>query len=274
MTCAWDALLNVLPVWLRPDVDRLGAQRLQELRLRLDAPAELVLSDRLTRLDRKVCTEDLKFCVNTASRYSPWTAETIAKGYITAMGGHRIGLCGEVACKNGAVATIREIQSINIRVCRDFPGIGDAVSVNGSVLILGAPGWGKTTLLRDIARRLSGTETVAVVDERGELFPGGICRGVRMDVLTGCPKPLGIDMVLRTMGPAWIAVDEITAASDMQALLQCAGCGVKLLATAHGTDLKDLQSRPAYRPLLEHRIFQTIVVLRPDKSFSVERMMA
>ena len=273
MTCAWDALLNILPIWLRPDVDRLGKERLQELRLRLDAPVELVLADRIVRLERKVSREDLKFCINTASRYSPWTAETIAKGYITASGGHRIGLCGEVACKDGNVVTIREVQSVNIRVCRDFPGIGDAVSLKESALILGAPGWGKTTLLRDIARRISKSDTVAVVDERGELFPEGIDRGQRMDVLIGCPKPVGIDMVLRTMGPEWIAVDEITAVTDLQALLQCVGCGVKLLATAHAADLNDFRNRPVYRPLLECRIFQSIVVLHKDKSFYIERLM-
>ena len=207
-----------------------------------------------------------------ASRYSPWAAATVSQGYITAPGGHRIGLCGETACQNGRVQSIREIQSLNIRVARDFPGIGKKAAENpGSILILGSPGWGKTTLLRDIARQLAERETVAVVDERGELFPQGFARGKRMDVLTGCSKAAGIDMVLRTMGPACIAVDEITAAEDTQSLLRAVGCGVRLLATAHAASVKDLHSRPIYRPLLDCGIFQTILVMRTDKSFYTER---
>lgn len=273
MRCAWGSLLGILPMWLRQDVDRLGKDTLQELRLRTGAPPELVLSGGIHRLSKNISKEDLHFCVNTASRYSPWTAATAAQGYITAPGGHRIGLCGEAACKDGIVTAIREIHSINIRVARDFPGIGKSAQIFGSGLILGAPGWGKTTLLRDIARNLAETETVAVVDERGELFPEGFRRGLRMDVLTGCPKAVGIDMVLRAMGPACIAVDEITAAADTEALLQAVGCGVRLLATAHASGIKDLRSRPVYKPLLDYGIFQTILVLHPDKSFYTERMM-
>lgn len=275
MRCAWSSLLGILPPWLRQEVDMLGRESLQELRLRTGAPPELILSGGIQRLHKhkEVSREDLHFCVNAASRYSPWAAATAAHGYITAPGGHRIGLCGEAVCKDGTVTAIREITSLNIRVARDFPGIGKKADIAGSVLILGAPGWGKTTLLRDIARNLAEFQTVAVVDERGELFPEGFCRGRRMDVLTGCPKDAGIEMVLRAMGPACIAVDEITAASDIQALLQAVGCGVRLLATAHASGMKDLRSRPVYKPLLDYGIFQTILVLGPDKSFYTERMM-
>lgn len=273
MRCAWSSLLGILPMWIRQEVDRLGRESLQELRLRTGSPPELILSGSIQRLHKEVSREDLHFCVNAASRYSPWAAATAAHGYITAPGGHRIGLCGEAVCKDGTVTAIREITSLNIRVARDFPGIGKKADISGSVLILGAPGWGKTTLLRDIARNLARSQTVAVVDERGELFPEGFCRGRRMDVLTGCPKDAGIEMVLRAMGPECIVVDEITAASDMQALLRAMGCGVRLLATAHASGMKDLRSRPVYKPLLDYGIFQTILVLGPDKSFYTERMM-
>ena len=146
--------------------------------------------------------------------------------------------------------------------------------MQGSVLILGAPGWGKTTLLRDVARQLAKTETVCVVDERRELFPDGFSRGNRMDVLTGCPKPGGIPMVLKTMGPECIAMDEITEEADCRSLIQAANCGVRLLATAHGTSAADLRRRPVYRPLLEEKLFDHLIVLRRDKTYTVERMYA
>lgn len=273
MMCAWKDLLAILPIWMRQEVDELGREELQELRLRLNAPPELVNAGDVMCLDRAVTREDLNYCINAASRYSPWAAATTAQGYITAPGGHRIGICGDGVCKEGIVTGIRDVTSLCIRVARDFPGIGKVVlDMKGSVLLLGAPGWGKTTLLRDMARQLSEENAVSVVDERRELFPEGFERGKRMDVLTGCPKPQGIDMVLRTMGPGWIALDEITAEEDCRALIQAANCGVRLLATAHAGSSRDYRSRAVYRQLTEQRIFETLVILRPDKTFTVERM--
>ena len=273
MTCAWKELLGILPMWIRGEVDKHGKQTLQELRLRINAPPEMILMGESYRIPGKVNKDDLNFCVNTASKYSPWTASTVAKGYLTAPGGHRIGLCGEVVCMEGKPHGIREITSLCIRVARDYPGISEkAAGITGSVLIIGAPGWGKTTLLRDFSRKIARAETICVVDERGELFPSGIPRGEHMDTLSGCPKTAGIDMLLRTMGPSYIAVDEITAEEDCKALIQAANCGVSLLAAAHASSVQDLYSRSIYRPLIDQNIFKTILVLSRDKSYKVERM--
>lgn len=273
MTCRWQEFLSILPPWLRKNVDDVGRESLQELRLRIGAPPELVLAGQSRWLDRPAALEDIHFCINTASRYSPWTAESQSLGFLTAPGGHRIGLCGQPAYKEGRVSGFRSLSSICIRVARDFPGISCGIRGEGrSVLILGAPGWGKTTLLRDLARQLSQKHTVSVVDSREELFPAGFRQGKRMDVLSGCQKDKGIEMVLRTMGPEIIAVDEITAGEDCNALRQAAGCGVKLLATAHAGSVDDFRRRPIYRPLLEAGIFDTIIMLRKDKSFQEERI--
>ncbi len=271
MLCAWKELLAILPEGLRRDVDTLGRDAMQELRLRINAPPELNLGNRSVFLQKTVSREDLQFCLNAASRYSPWAADTAGKGYITAPGGHRLGLCGTAVCRGGQVTGIRELQSLNIRIARDFPGIAPAVS--GSVLILGAPGWGKTTLLRDLCRRLSRDRQVCVVDERGELFPPGLKRGLRLDILSGCPKVQGVAMLLRTMGPEVIAVDEITDEEDCAALAGAAGCGVALLATAHGACLEDYFHRPAYRQAVKQGLFQTVLLLKPDKGFTLERIL-
>lgn len=273
MRCAWKELLDILPKWMITDVDALGRSSLQELRLRLDAPPELVSCDSVQRLGRQVSSEDLSYCVNAASRYSPWAAATIAQGFLTVSGGHRIGLCGEAVLKNKEITGIRKVTSLCIRVARDFPGIGSsAAGLRGSMLILGAPGRGKTTLLRDIARQISEKSTVAVVDERGEIFPSGFVRGDRMDVLTGVPKAGGVEMVLRTMGPEWIAVDEITAEEDCRSLLQAQGCGVRLLATAHAGSLDEFRVRPIYKALLDNHVFDYLLILHSDKSYGTERI--
>ena len=274
MRCQWQELMDVLPGWLRAEVDPMETECLQEIRLRLDAPPELVIGGRSTWLRRNVTREDLNKCINTASRYSPWAASTTAKGYITGPGGHRIGMCGQAVIRDGSMTGIREVTSLNIRVARDIPGIANGIRCTGSILILGAPGWGKTTLLRDLIRRISnGGAHVAVVDERGELFPpGAYPAGKGTDVLSGCGKPEGVETVLRTMGPDWIAVDEITGKTDCDALIRTGWCGVRMLATAHAGSIRDLQTREVYRPLLESRLFSTVVVLRPDKTWTQERM--
>lgn len=280
MRCAWQSFLALLPLRLRSEVDRLGNFRLQELRLRMDAEPELILDNQSYWLPEKVLSEDLSFVINAASRYSPWAAATIRRGYITAPGGHRIGLCGDAVIQNGEMAGIRNPISLCMRVARDFPGIAaQAGKYQGSVLIIGSPGTGKTTLLRDLIRQRSdhGTGCVAVVDERGELFPRSeqtqcFYPGKRTDVITGCGKEQGIEALLRTMGPSCIAVDEITAETDCLAMLNAGWSGVTLLATAHASSAADLLARPIYRPIVNSGLFDTLLVMRPDKSWKEERM--
>ena len=275
MRCAWKELLSILPAWMRRDVDELGVQHLQELRLRIGKPPGLVRSDAVLTLNRNVTDEDLSFVVNTASRYSPWSATTMANGYITAAGGHRIGLCGETVIQQGTMTGYRRMDSLCIRIARDITGIAFGLKgYKGSVLVIGKPGSGKTTLLRDLIRLRSQSQMVSVVDERGELFPreGGFDRGNHTDVLIGCPKVHGIDSLLRVMGPSVIAVDEITSENDCQALIRAGWCGVDLLATAHASSITDLKKRPVYKTLIDCGLFDTVVVLHSDKSWKAERM--
>lgn len=275
MKCAWDALLSVLPARLRQQVDKLGRDTMQELRLRVGQPVELILSGQSRMLGMQALEEDITFIVNAASHYSPWAAATSAKGYITAVGGHRIGVAGECVVQGGQVTGIRRATSLCIRVARAFPNIGDKAPKSGSILVLGPPGAGKTTLLRELIRiRSEAGQAVAVVDERGELFPvGGVFSpGSRTDVLTGCSKAAGVDMALKTLSPVCIAVDEITSDEDCQALLSVGWCGVELLATAHARDAKDLLRRKIYQPLVDSGLFDTLLILQPDKSWRMERM--
>lgn len=275
MICAWRELLSILPQGIRQEVDRLGKENGQEIRLRLGKPVQIVRGSGSAWTSHFVGAEDMKYVVNAASRYSPWSASTAAQGYITAQGGHRIGLCGECVVSGGVMTGIRNITSVCIRIARDFPGIAEKIPImKGNCLILGPPGSGKTTLLRDLVRQISEREHISVIDERGELFPisGGFAAGRQADILTGCPKPQGIETALKTMGPSWIAVDEITSAADCDAMLQACWCGVRLLATAHASSKDDLLRRSVYRPLVDCGIFETLVILQRDKSWIMERM--
>lgn len=278
MKCAWQHLIQLLPQRYREEVDRLGKQALQELRLRMNAEPELIFQNSSQWLEYKTTPDDISFVINAASRYSPWSASTIRRGYITAAGGHRIGLCGEAIMQNGEMTGVRNPVSLCIRVARDFPGIAArAKNIAGSILIIGGPGSGKTTLLRDLIRQRSeaGPGSIAVVDERAELFPTHdqvqcFYPGKRTDVITGCSKEHGIDSLLRTMGPSCIAVDEITAEADCRALLNAGWSGVTLLATAHANSRADLFARPIYRPIINSGLFDKLIIMQKDKSWKEE----
>lgn len=275
MKCAWKELLSILPFWLREEVDKYGSDKMQEIRMRKGQKAILVMKDKRVEVFHEVGYDDLLWVINMASRYSPWTVATVAQGFITALGGHRIGICGEAMIQDGKIKGIDKVTSLNIRVAKDYIGIcGNLWLRERNLLILGPPGSGKTTLLRDLVRHRSKNETVSVLDERGEIFPpmANFPMGCNTDVLTGCDKKRGIDILLRTMAPDCIAVDEITAEQDTEALMHAGGCGVSLLATAHAYSVRDLQTRTIYSSLIKSGLFRTAVILKRDQSWSIERI--
>lgn len=280
MTCMWKELLLLLPSRLRPEAEALGQARLQEIRLRLGAPALFQCRGQaVPSRAAPVEPEDLAAAVAQASRFSAYAARSIARGYLTAPGGHRLGLCGRGVERGGEITGMQDLTSLCIRVAKDITGIGQALAdaARSSVLILGPPGAGKTTLLRDAVRCLGRQTPVAVVDEREELFP---CRGGRLsflsggqvDVLSGWPKAQGMEALLRAMGPGWIAVDEITSAEDCAAMERCSYCGVRFLATAHAVSPEDLKRRPVYRQLLECGLFQYYALLDSRQQYTMGRL--
>lgn len=273
MICGWKELLSVLPRWLSRELDKHSDAAPQELRLRIGQAPILLTAAGERLLPGNVTEDDLCFCVNTATKYSPWAATTIAEGFVTAPGGHRIGICGEAVGTDAQFRGIKNYRSLCIRIASDHPGISKPIAdLPGSILIIGRPGGGKTTLLRDLVRQISKRETVCVVDQRYELFPGCFQTGTRTDILAGCHKDRAVDILLRTMSPDTIAMDEITHESDCQALVKAAWCGVRLIATAHASDARELHLRKVYRPILDAKIFDHLVVLQKDKSYRTERI--
>lgn len=256
-------LLAILPQRLRQE----EFSDVREIRLRLDRLPRLMTRTGLRELPGRVTEQELSYVINAASRYSPWAASTMKQGFLTAPGGHRIGVCGA-----GTDKGLSRVTSLCIRIARDIHGIAAGLPEGESLLLLGPPGSGKTTLLRDLIRRISRRETVCVVDERRELFPDGFSAGDNTDVLTDVSKERGIEMLLRTMGPAVIAVDEVTEEADCRSLVRAARCGVRLLATAHAFSVRDLKERPVYRELMQTKLFSRAAVLGADQNWSLEEV--
>ena len=278
--------VQALPLRLRqealslPEGDR---ARAEELRLRAGWPMTAVLPEGERPLGGSpVEGRELEQLVEIASRASLHTVlDQVRRGYLTFEGGHRIGLCGTAALREGEIHALRAISSANLRIARQVKGAAapvlDGLCPGGRLadtLILAPPGLGKTTLLRDLIRSVSEGEgctplRVSLADERGEVAAMYNGRpqlevGRRTDVVEGCPKAQGLMLLLRAMNPQVLAVDEITAPEDVGALITAAGCGVTLLATAHGEGRAGLERRPLYRPLLEEGLFRFLVRIRRE----------
>lgn len=228
--------------------------------------------------------EDLEKTMQIISQNSLYALEEeIKNGFITLPGGHRVGMAGQVVLEKGRVKTLKHISCLNFRCGREVKGAANAllpylISGRGGrpyhTLLVSPPRGGKTTLLRDIVRQLSngipalGFEgvTVGLVDERSEVagcYQGVPQRdvGIRTDVLDRCPKAEGMIMLLRSMSPQVIAVDELGRPEDREAVEEALNAGVTVITTAHGFSLSDLARRPVVRELIERQVFERIVIL-------------
>lgn len=259
-------------------------EHLEEIRLRLGQPILLKAEGRwipcISKNDRKrhiFSNCDMKACVSLLSAYSLYAfAEEIRQGFLTIEGGHRIGFCGKAVMEDGRIKTLHPISSLNIRIAREVRGCADYILPylfkDGQfchTMILSPPGCGKTTLLRELIRKLSRVEggyAVGVVDERGEIagMRGGVAQmdlGECTDVISGCPKAEGMLLLLRSMSPQIIAVDELGRESDFMAVSDLIHAGVKLLCTVHGSSLEELKKRAFLGILIAHQVVERFVIL-------------
>lgn len=282
-----DNIIEYMPENIKEEIKEYNdLDEITEIRLRANKNMVLIYGQEEEITRHKVTLKDMLDILVKVSENSIYSIQNeINNGFVTIKGGHRIGICGEVILADGCnIKNIKNINGMNIRVAKEVKGASEKIIgkiiKNGryeNTLIVSPPGCGKTTLLRDIVRQISNGvdklnlngKNVGLIDERGEI--ASVYRGMpsldvgqRTDILSNCPKSIGMEMIIRSMGVDIIATDEIGSIDDCNAINKAIISGVKVMFTMHGENLEDITMHSEMNKLLNKGIFKNIIVLTKE----------
>ena len=290
-----EEILHIFPDFMRARWEKVAEQadRLQEIRLRVNQPVTILVDNKEWFLSEKggltdmvsnaVCSneKELEAVLAHVCHYSVYAfADEIRQGFMTIPGGHRIGVSGQVILESAKqIRNIKHIRYLNIRIAHEIKGVSEKTLPylydRGEILntlIISPPGCGKTTMLRDLVRSFSQGSAygkgrnVGLVDERSEIAGSylGVPQndiGMRTDVMDGCPKSEGMMMLIRSMAPDVLAVDELGSADDIEAMHRAVQCGCRMLATIHGFSMEEVGRKDYMLHVMEEKLFDRYLLL-------------
>ncbi|HEY74555.1 MAG TPA: AAA family ATPase [Thermoflexia bacterium] len=242
-----DALLSVLPEDIRDALQRIG-RRDDLLEVILDlgrVPTARFTDGEVVLRDTEVTWEEIQHVVDRVGEFDADNRAGIARTL------HRIAA---IRNRRG------DIVGLTCRVGRAVYGtiaiIQDIVESGKSILLVGRPGVGKTTMLREAARVLAEKKRVIIVDTSNEIGGDGdiphpaVGRARRMQVeMPSLQHEVMIEAV-ENHNPEVIIIDEIGRELEAMAARTIAERGVQLIATAHGNTLDNLLLNPTLSDLV------------------------
>ena len=289
-------ILKCLPTQLAKLILEHNIQKLEEIRIRANKPVILKLGQVEIVLSYTITTNEIIGILQNICNNSIYTYQNqICNGFITLPGGNRVGVAGNVVIKDGQVSNISYIYSLNFRISHQINGASDNIlkyvlnTENNTIfntLIVSPPGAGKTTMIRDLAKRISNGINeinfrgldVSIIDERGEIaaMTKGITFndvGIRTDVLDNVPKSIGIRMAVRSMAPKVIIADEIGNKDDVNIINYAICSGVKCIFTAHGSDMEDLLKNNEINKIINLQLFSKIIFLDEKQKGKIKNVV-
>ena len=260
-------ILSYFPLYIRNDINI--DDDIQEIRIRINKPICIVKSSKNYQLTRKINKEDINLIFDNICENSVYAhQDEINQGFVTIKGGNRVGVAGTAVINNEKIVSIKNITSLNFRIAKEYKGCSNEILklCYGNIIIAGPPNSGKTTYLRDIARNLSSSKKVCVVDERFEI--SGVSDefdiGNMTDCLKGYKKAYGISICLRTLSPQVIVFDEIGSLDECERVFESLNSGVNIITSVHCCDVEQFMNRPVCQKLIESCYFDFVVILSSE----------